>query len=176
MITPKPIHSEFPYAVSDLIDPVSRIWNDALITTHLWEMDRSRILKIHIGATTAKDRLVWPFSKNGDFSVASCYHMIFLESRSSRLPNVVEAGQGRAVSPINWNLIWKLNIPPKVRIFLWRVVLDILPHRAEQFRRKIVPSPYCERCQRSEDVVAYFSDLSRHGIYLVSPPLLAGYW
>lgn len=35
IITPRPFHSGFPYAVSDLIDPVSRTWNLTLLTTHL---------------------------------------------------------------------------------------------------------------------------------------------
>ena len=34
-----------------------------------------------------------------------------------------------------WKAIWKFKIPPKVRIFLWRALWDILPHEIN-FRSK----------------------------------------
>lgn len=37
-------------------------------------------------------------------------------------------------------------VPPKVRMFLWRACVGILPHKAELFRRHIVDSPFCDRC------------------------------
>lgn len=120
------------------------------MTAHLWEVDRNRILQIPVGATTSKDRLVWHYSKNGIFSVSSCYHMIFSDISSVTQPGN-EEGQGSGDSTINWSVIWKLNIPPKVRMFLWRATLDTLPHRAELFRRRIASSPFCERCPESEE-------------------------
>lgn len=62
-ITPRPYHSGFPYAVSDLIDPTTRSWNHELMSAHLWEIDRNRILAIYIGAPNSRDKLVWHCSK-----------------------------------------------------------------------------------------------------------------
>lgn len=161
VITPKPFHSGFPYAVSDLIDPTTRTWNHELVTAHLWEVDRNRILRIPICAANSRDRLVWHYTKNGAFSVSSCYHMIFSESSPTHTISDNVAVQSSGASPINWNLIWNLNIPPKVRMFLWRAVLDILPHRAELFRRKIASSPFCELCPQSEETTTHVFQLCR---------------
>lgn len=77
LITPRPIHSGFPYAVSDFIDPITQNWNKELMSEHVWEVDKIRILNIPIKAATSRDRLIWHYSKNGSFTVSSCYHMIF---------------------------------------------------------------------------------------------------
>lgn len=52
IITPRPYHLGFSYAVLDLIGPISRNWNKELISAHFQEVDRTRILQIPIGATT----------------------------------------------------------------------------------------------------------------------------
>lgn len=113
------------------------IWNQELISTHLWEVDKQRILQIPVGTATSRDRLIWHYSKNGAFSVASCYHMIFADTTiaSPELPR--DEGSGSNSHQINWTLVWRLKVPPKVRMFIWRATLNVLPHRAELFRRKI---------------------------------------
>lgn len=62
-----------PDRVADLIDPISRTWNLELINETLWPVDRGHILSIPIGANDVEDTLVWHFSKDGMFSVKSCY-------------------------------------------------------------------------------------------------------
>lgn len=112
---------------------------------------RTRILQIPVGAATSQDRLVWHFFKNGAFSVSSCYHMIFSTSDPMSVSAVSCPGDGSGSSTINWNLIWKMKVPPKIRMFLWRATIDNLPHNAELFRRKVVASPFCSRCSRCEE-------------------------
>lgn len=60
-----------------------------------------------------------------------------------------DPGQGSGSTQINWNFIWSLNIPPKIRMFLWRASLETLPHKAELCRRKVISSPFCARCPKS---------------------------
>ncbi|CAN1848611.1 hypothetical protein LINPERHAP1_LOCUS39002 [Linum perenne] len=35
-----------------------------------------------------------------------------------------------------WNVLWKMQIPPKVKHFLWRVTRRILPLRSNLIRRR----------------------------------------
>lgn len=152
IIMPRPYHSGFPYAVSDLIDPETRNWNVELISTHLWEVDKQRILQIPIGTATSRDRRIWHYSKNGAFSISSCYHMIFEATRrGSSGVTKREMGDGSYSNHINWSLVWRMKVPPKVKMFVWRAALNTLPHRAELFRRKITHSPYCEHCHGEEE-------------------------
>lgn len=72
ILTPRPYHSGFPYAVSDLIDPETRNWNVEVISSHLWEVNKARVLQIPICSATSRDRLIWHYAKNGEFSVSTC--------------------------------------------------------------------------------------------------------
>ncbi|KAK2649260.1 hypothetical protein Ddye_016749 [Dipteronia dyeriana] len=45
-----------------------------------------------------------------------------------------------------WKSLWKLNIPPKVRIFILRACLNAIPSRENLWRKKVVPAPCCDRC------------------------------
>ena len=45
-----------------------------------------------------------------------------------------------------WKKIWALNVPPKVRTFVWRVCFDILPTRDNLHRRRVRVDPRCELC------------------------------
>ncbi|KAH6781743.1 hypothetical protein C2S51_007036 [Perilla frutescens var. frutescens] len=48
-----------------------------------------------------------------------------------------------------WNeLVWNLNIPPKVKVFLWRVFLDFIPVQMNLRDHHIPVSGLCERCSR----------------------------
>ncbi|KAJ8433384.1 LOW QUALITY PROTEIN: hypothetical protein Cgig2_019174 [Carnegiea gigantea] len=72
----------------------------------------------------APDRLVWHYSSNGPFSVCSAYHFIhslkFTDLASSR---------SYSMNSI-WNFIWKLNVLPRIKVFLWRVGVSALPTKA----------------------------------------------
>lgn len=68
--------SLFPHRVADLIDPVSRRWDVEVINNTFWEVDRGRILAIPLGSIEVDDKEVWHYTKDGRFSVRSCYHLI----------------------------------------------------------------------------------------------------
>ncbi|KAL9151827.1 hypothetical protein ABFS82_11G077500 [Erythranthe guttata] len=74
IITKRPTHSSFPDRVSDIIDPIHHTWNENLINTFFWPVDRSRILEVPIGHMEVEDRWIWRFSKHGNYTVRSCYH------------------------------------------------------------------------------------------------------
>ena len=54
-----------------------------------------------------------------------------------------------------WSRIWKLNVPPKVRNFVWRACTDILPTRANLYRRKIPIDPLCSICKQTDETVEH---------------------
>ena len=54
-----------------------------------------------------------------------------------------------------WNRIWKLNIPPKVRNFVWEACSDILPTSKNLCRRRIPLNPTCAICQQHDETVAH---------------------
>lgn len=50
-----------------------------------------------------------------------------------------------------WKVLWKLEIPPKVRVFWWRVLHEFLPARQILWRRHIEPVAFCEVCGNPEE-------------------------
>lgn len=81
---------------------------------------------------------------------------MILSSPSGANSEVASSGsQGSGSTQINWDLIWRMKIPPKVRMFLWRATLDILPHYAELCRRRVRFSPFCDRCNKAEETTLH---------------------
>lgn len=76
IITSRPINLSFPDKVADIIDSESGAWLVDLIRLFFWDIDVERILNTLIGSASAVDRFTWAWSKNGKFSVKSCYHYI----------------------------------------------------------------------------------------------------
>lgn len=63
--------------------------------------------------TQTEDKPLWPFAKR-HCSVKSAYASL------TRIDRNVD----------NWLWIWHLNIPPKIRIFFWKVVHNRLPTKS----------------------------------------------
>lgn len=111
-----------------------------MINSYFWTVDRGRILAIPIGSIDIDDKVVWHYSRDGRFTVRSCYHLI------SNLSNGRGATTTSGLEDMKWKEIRSLPVPPKIRMFIWRACMGILPHKAELFRRHLVDSPYCDRC------------------------------
>jgi hypothetical protein len=47
---------------------------------------------------------------------------------------------------LRWKKLWKQKVPPKVRVFWWRVMHDFMPSRASLYRQYIDPIANCESC------------------------------
>ena len=69
------------------------------------------ISNIYIPRIDIADRLIWIYNKNGTFTVKS----------TSSLFNT------RNNNNISGDWIWKLNIAPNIKNFIWKTILDILP-------------------------------------------------
>lgn len=150
VITPPPV-TWFPQRVADLINPLTWAWDREFINNTFWEVDRARILAIPLGTISAEDRMVWHYSKNRRFSVRTCYKFIIQNFTSS--PEQTE-GSTSGVASFGWNKIWGLPIPPKIRMFLWRACVGILPHKLELFRRHIASNPFCESCHSGVESIS----------------------
>lgn len=130
--------------MADLINPMTGMWDKDFIDRIFWEVDIRRILNIPLGSNTVDDMIVWHYSKDGRFSVRSCYqHLLHMHTHSG------SQGEGSSswTETWRWEEIWKLPVPPKIRMFLWRACNGILPNKVELFRRRIADSPFCSRCE-----------------------------
>lgn len=58
------------------------------------------------------DKKIWKFTHNGMYNVRYAYHSIMEE--------ILDVSHLKVEG--NWIAIWKLNIPPKIKHFLWRAL------------------------------------------------------
>lgn len=61
------------------------------------------------------DKLVWNFTKNGQLSVKSAYHM----HQAIKARNECSSYQAN-MNLATWGSIWKLHVPNGIKIFIWR--------------------------------------------------------
>ncbi|XP_062021310.1 uncharacterized protein LOC133737845 [Rosa rugosa] len=90
-----------------------------------------RVCDVHGGTRSGDDTIIWRLSQNGNFSVKSAYHSLFLNLDPQPWP---------------WNFIWKIQVPPKVKTFLWTLVHDRLLTNDVRFRRGLAIDTRCPRC------------------------------
>ena len=72
--------------------------------------DADLILKILVGIRAQEDRWIWKYEKKGFYSIKQGYkvHTDFLQT-SPHMKNF-----------LSWKKIWGLNVPTKLRNFIWR--------------------------------------------------------
>jgi hypothetical protein len=67
----------------------------------------------------------WEPEKHGTYSVRSAYRLLERRRRQIEDVNVPNASSADG----DWENVWSLDVPPKVRVFWWRVIHDCLPAR-----------------------------------------------
>ncbi|CAL8132777.1 unnamed protein product [Prunus armeniaca] len=70
-------------------------------------------------------------TSNGEFSVKTAYLSLFTE----------ETNHSR-----NWDTIWKLHVPPKIKTFVWLLFHGKLLTNVQRVRRNLASNPNCPCC------------------------------
>lgn len=87
------------------------------------------------------DILVWKPS-GGTFSTKLSYKLLF----SADLPSS---------NHFRWNLVWGQIVPPKIKIFLWKVMWTILPTKLVLSKRLSNINPLCDWCGVKEETMEH---------------------
>lgn len=127
--------------VSELINEDTRQWDRTKIFQLFAPRTRREILAIPLNLQHTVDAFTWKENRANRFSVKSSYHVALHliqhddgEHSAARLDGSI------------WKRVWSLNIPPKVRSFIWRAYSNILPTRENLHRRRVKVEPRCELC------------------------------
>jgi hypothetical protein len=93
--------------------------------------------------------VAWHYDPSGSFSVKSAYRLAY------NLKNGVRWRAGNSAEPDNsrkiWKIIWRANVPKKVRIFGWRVACDNLATKRNKLRRTLEMESICNICGTEEE-------------------------
>jgi hypothetical protein len=80
--------------------------------------------KIKLSDRRTDDVLAWHPERSGIFSVRSAYR---LGQTLQDIPQATASSSNPDGERSLWRKIWKANVPPKVRIFAWKLGRDALP-------------------------------------------------
>ncbi|KAL8477104.1 hypothetical protein ACS0TY_029423 [Phlomoides rotata] len=97
--------------------------------------DARRIIKTHISPVGFQDDLIWHFDLKGVFTVKSAYTLAEGLVHDQSL-----------VTNVGWGKLWKLSVPPKVKVCIWKICRGYTPSKSELFRRHILMERMCGCC------------------------------
>jgi hypothetical protein len=138
--------------VSQLINPLSGQWDVNLLHSIFNVVDVGRILQIPLSPQGFTDFIGWALTKQGFYTVRSAYHAQWKFQFRGVASGLSLPGTS-AMNPV-WRTLWKLQIPGKVKIFIWRALHGILPLKSILVNRHVGTSGECPVCHSGpEDVL-----------------------
>ncbi|GLT36370.1 hypothetical protein SLA2020_107530 [Shorea laevis] len=124
----------------------------------------SKILKIPTRACV--DSIVWHFDKYWRFSVKNAYLLALNVVHEPHMNN-----DNMVLSLGEWKHLWKLKVPPKIHVFLWRAIHNSLPSLDNLVKRGILQEAYAliVRWSRKLLCTCYYFALMLNQYGLVQP-------
>ena len=103
-----------------------------------------KILQIPISkANFVPDKLLWRFSKNGDYQVKKAYELLTRDA--SIHSRYLQANMGW------WRTFWKIKVPLKISTFIWKLLHNCHPTLLNLHARGISSTKLCPLCNEEEE-------------------------
>ncbi|KAK8979311.1 hypothetical protein V6N11_000461 [Hibiscus sabdariffa] len=136
--------------VSDLIDPISHTWKTDVVNSVFDDDDASHILCIPLPCSPQPDVLVWKGDKSGEYSVKSGYRLLM-----GNLTLQVDGNDSsdQRTHGCFFSHLWKISLPSKVKISIWRFFHNYLPTFSNLQERRISINSCCPLCCQGPDSV-----------------------
>lgn len=132
--------------VADMGEPDGSGWQTELIKDIFSEESANAILSLHWPMDFEEDWLCWCGTDNGRFTVKSCYVI-----------NCEGEEEGSRI----WKILWKAQIHDRLKVFLWRVLADVLPTKGRISAFLEVADRSCTICgEMVEDSIHLFKNCS----------------
>lgn len=102
-----------------------------------------KILEIPLHSTQHMDSRYWEFNPKGKFTVREGYKMeIGCYEAPQHCSSIKETSW--------WKHLWSMNIPPKVRIFWWKSLHNIIPSNENLLAHHVPVSSSCQLCSAAK--------------------------
>lgn len=135
--------------VADLLTDAGE-WDVDRVRQIFWPIDAEVILKIRVPSQDVSDFVAWHPDRLGRFSVRSAYSLAVSLASENACSASSAVDRSKA-----WNMLWKCNVPQKVKIFAWKVALDCLATMVNKKRRKLEATDVCAICGTEEEDIAH---------------------
>lgn len=127
-----------------------RCWDEDALQQNLLPFDAEAARRIPLGRVQ-EDFWAWSGEKHGLYYVKSAYKLLSSRAQQARAHTAGTSSHSAAAKDKRWVKLWKQKVPPKVRVFWWRVMNDYMPCKANLYRRHVDQVASCELCGASED-------------------------
>ena len=136
-----------PQLVSELIDSTTATWDMQMLESFFTLADVESIINIPLSTRRQADFWACHHEKKGAFSVRSAYRMLVINKHhaTSYIENIASRSDTKAEEK-EWLAIWNLDVPSKIRVFLWRLARHSLPSGDVLFRRNMAQQSICCIC------------------------------
>ena len=130
--------------MGDLIDHHNRIWKVDLVRKLYPFPQANEILQIAISKTdSVQDKLLWKYSREGNYQVKRAYELIAQDIARQSRPWQAQNGW--------WRSFWKIKVPLKISIFIWKLIHNCLPTFLNLHIRGITNVKWCPMCNEEEE-------------------------
>ncbi|KAF5481094.1 hypothetical protein F2P56_001779 [Juglans regia] len=126
-------------------------WNLPLINEIFCSREAELIKQLPISHSNQPDKLIWRNNANDCFTVKSPYHLQGdLQHKEKSQSSFINNKRDQ-----QWTKLWKMNLPPAVKNFLWRACQNILPTKNNLYKRKVLDIPICPMCLSEPETVEH---------------------
>ena len=132
--------------VCSFIDENCPRWDEDRVCPEFYPHEARIVLGIPLSSRLPPDKLIWTGTKSGRYSTISAYKL--LAEKPSSGPSDPSAHSRF------WKFIWALEVPNKIKHFIWRACRESLPTKKNLCTRKLTRNSTCDLCQEGvEDVI-----------------------
>ncbi|GAA0179660.1 hypothetical protein LIER_30001 [Lithospermum erythrorhizon] len=101
--------------------------------------DGQRILAMPLSLRGGRDKLVWQHSCSGVYMTCSGHKCANSELRGKARGEGSIRGGGQGT----WRELWKLKVAPRVKLFFWKILHNILPTKANLSKKGVMVDTSC---------------------------------
>lgn len=146
-------HQQYMY-VSELLSPNSNNWNMSLLYTLFSVEVVDKIARIHVNINE-EDVVRWKPTRDGIFTVNSAYNKL-IESNFQLQLSI------NSVPKEVWKLLWKMKVPHRVKLFIWKCLKEIVQTKDKTARFNSSIQVHCNICNHNTESLFHFLIVCRH--------------
>ncbi|KAL5565353.1 hypothetical protein UlMin_028517 [Ulmus minor] len=132
--------------VSSLIT-TSGSWDSSLIRASFHPDEAEAILSLPLPRRRVPDSFLWHYDKSGHYTVRSGYWL------ATKIKSVPSSSTSSYTSW--WKKFWRLRIPPKIRIFLWKAYYNWIPSLVNLDKHGVPTQKRCPNCNETDDTTLH---------------------
>ena len=103
--------------------------------------EAQRIKSIPLCVTDQEDCLSWPRCRSGSYSDKTGYQLLC----ESEMNSLSSSSNSKVIKRF-WKDIWRLKVPNKVKVYLWRACSRALSMKVNLQKRRVVDNSTCDQC------------------------------